>query len=202
VKHESGGISVVQFKSYDQGREAFQGTEQDIIWLDEEPPMDVYTECLLRTMTNDGLVMLTFTPLRGMSEVVLAFMPGGAMPEKQDGPKAVVSATWDDVPHLSEQAKEDLWDAFLPSSGTRAARACRSSAPAHLPGAGVRLRLRALRNPQALAARLRPGRRVEPTAAIFGAYDKETDTGYLYSEHYQGEVSPRCTRRPSSRAAR
>jgi hypothetical protein len=38
VKHASGGISVVQFKSYDQGREAFQGTEQDGIWLDEEPP--------------------------------------------------------------------------------------------------------------------------------------------------------------------
>jgi phage terminase large subunit-like protein len=25
------------FKSYDQGRVAFQGTSQDIVWLDEEP---------------------------------------------------------------------------------------------------------------------------------------------------------------------
>ena len=37
VKHQAGGESKLVFKSYDQRREAFQGTEQDIIWLDEEP---------------------------------------------------------------------------------------------------------------------------------------------------------------------
>jgi phage terminase large subunit-like protein len=73
VRHESGGESRVVLKSYDQRRESFQGTEQDIIWLDEEPPLDIYTECLLRTMTNDGMVMLTFTPLLGMSATVMAF---------------------------------------------------------------------------------------------------------------------------------
>jgi hypothetical protein len=50
VRHESGGASTLVLKSYDQRRESFQGTEQDLIWLDEEPPIDVYTECLLRTM--------------------------------------------------------------------------------------------------------------------------------------------------------
>ncbi|MCW5980334.1 MAG: terminase family protein [Bryobacteraceae bacterium] len=60
-------------KSYDQRRESFQGTEQDVIWLDEEPPLDLYTECLMRTMTTGGTVMLAFTPLRGLSDVVLSF---------------------------------------------------------------------------------------------------------------------------------
>ena len=46
VKHKN-GLSQLTFKSYDQGRKAFQGTEQDIILLDEEPPLAVYTECLL-----------------------------------------------------------------------------------------------------------------------------------------------------------
>lgn len=77
VKHVSGGVSVVQLKSYDQRREAFQGTAQDVIWLDEEPPEDIYTECLLRTMTTDGLVLLTFTPLMGLTPLVLSFLPGG-----------------------------------------------------------------------------------------------------------------------------
>ncbi len=77
VRHVSGGASLLAFKSYDQGREAFQGTEQDLIWLDEEPPLEIYTECLMRTMTTDGLVMLTFTPLLGLSEVVLAFLEQG-----------------------------------------------------------------------------------------------------------------------------
>ena len=74
IRHLSGGSSLLALRSYDQGREAFQGTEQDVVWLDEEPPLPVYTECLMRTMTTGGLVMLTFTPLLGMSEVVLAFL--------------------------------------------------------------------------------------------------------------------------------
>jgi phage terminase large subunit-like protein len=77
VQHISGGMSVVQLKSYDQRREAFQGTAQDGIWLDEEPPEDIYAECLLRTMTTNGMVMLTFTPLMGMTQLVLSFLPGG-----------------------------------------------------------------------------------------------------------------------------
>ena len=76
VKHVSGGVSTIFLKSYDQRREAFQGTEQDLIWLDEEPPVDVYTECLMRTMTTNGVIMCTFTPLMGVSDVVKSFMPG------------------------------------------------------------------------------------------------------------------------------
>lgn len=191
VKHESGGISVVQFKSYDQGREAFQGTEQDGLWLDEEPPESVYTECLLRTMTNNGMVLLTFTPLRGMSDVVLSFLPGGAIPENQDGPKAVVSATWDDVPHLSAQAKKDLWDAIPPFQ-----RDARSKGLPQL-GAGLiypvpesTIVCDPFEIPKHWGRSYGLDVGWKRTAAIFGAYDKETDTGYLYSEHYQGEVDP------------
>ena len=76
VKHEiTGGWSTLQFRSYDQGRKAFQGTERDVVWLDEEPPRDVYDECLLRTMTTGGIVLATFTPLNGLSEVAMMFLP-------------------------------------------------------------------------------------------------------------------------------
>ena len=77
VRHISGGISTLGLKSYDQRREAFQGTEKHVIWLDEEPPLAIYTECLLRTMTTNGLIICTFTPLLGLSDVVLLFLPGG-----------------------------------------------------------------------------------------------------------------------------
>jgi phage terminase large subunit-like protein len=70
----SGGKSRLVFKSYDQGRESFQGTEQHMIWLDEECHLDVFTECLTRTMTTDGLVLLTFTPLQGMTDIVRLFL--------------------------------------------------------------------------------------------------------------------------------
>lgn len=83
IKHKNGGRSFVTFKSYDQQRESFQGTEQDVIWLDEEPPIAIYAECLLRTMTTDGVVLCTFTPLLGLSDVVLSFLPGGKLPESK-----------------------------------------------------------------------------------------------------------------------
>lgn len=80
VKHVSGEWSVLGIKSYQQGRKSFEGTEQDLVWLDEEPPLDVYSECLVRTMTTNGRVLLTFTPLEGMSEVVLLFLEDGKTP--------------------------------------------------------------------------------------------------------------------------
>lgn len=79
VKHQSGGISTLGFKSYDQGRKKFQGTEKHGAWLDEEPPLDIYSETLLRLMTTNGLLMLTFTPLLGVSEVVLQFLKDGSL---------------------------------------------------------------------------------------------------------------------------
>ncbi len=75
VKHVTGGHSRLGFKSYDQGRSKFQGTAKHVIWLDEECDMKVYSECLMRTMTTQGIIMCTFTPLLGLSEVALKFMP-------------------------------------------------------------------------------------------------------------------------------
>lgn len=85
VKHytngEFDGWSVLGIKSYQQGRGAFEGTEQDGIWLDEEPPIDIYGECLIRTATTDGLIYITFTPLDGMTPTALSFLPGGKVPK-------------------------------------------------------------------------------------------------------------------------
>jgi phage terminase large subunit-like protein len=79
VQHNSGGISTLQVKGYQEGRESFQGTAKHLVWLDEEPPMDVYAECLLRTtatgLFEGGITLLTFTPLSGPTELILSFLP-------------------------------------------------------------------------------------------------------------------------------
>lgn len=75
VRHVSGGISTIQLKSYDQGREAFQGASVEVIWADEEPPADVVTECLLRTLTTHGIILITCTPLLGLTDLMLSFLP-------------------------------------------------------------------------------------------------------------------------------
>lgn len=74
VKHVSGDWSRLMLRSYDQGRRIFQGTEQDVVWLDEEVPKDVYDEALIRTMTTRGIVLMTFTPLSGLTELVMSFL--------------------------------------------------------------------------------------------------------------------------------
>jgi phage terminase large subunit-like protein len=74
VRHATGGMSSVEFMSYDQKREAFQGTARSIVWLDEECPEDIYAECLMRTMTTDGLMMITFTPLQGLTPFIASWL--------------------------------------------------------------------------------------------------------------------------------
>ena len=73
VKHQR-GTSIVTLKTYDQGREKWQGTGKDLILLDEQPPMDIFTEALTRLLDRKGLMMLTFTPLLGLDEVVAHFL--------------------------------------------------------------------------------------------------------------------------------
>lgn len=74
VKHVSGDYSTFKLRSYDQGRRIFQGFELDLFWPDEEIPKDVYDEGLIRTMTTGGITIMTFTPLNGLTELVLSFI--------------------------------------------------------------------------------------------------------------------------------
>ena len=59
--------SKIICKSYDQGREKFQGASVFVVWLDEEPPEDIYNECIARTIDCRGRIILTMTPLKGLS---------------------------------------------------------------------------------------------------------------------------------------
>lgn len=79
VRHGGGGDlqageSVLAFKSYEKGREKWQGETLHGVWFDEEPTLDIYSEGLTRTNTTGGITIVTFTPLLGMSEVVLQFL--------------------------------------------------------------------------------------------------------------------------------
>ena len=74
VRHADGGVSTIGLKSYLRGRESFQGETLDFVWLDEEPPSDLYFEMLTRTNVSRGPVWLTFTPLTGISSVVKRYI--------------------------------------------------------------------------------------------------------------------------------
>lgn len=74
IRHKSGGLSMLKFRYYAQGREAWQGPPVDLVWFDEEPPMDIYEEGLARTIAVHGISMMTFTPLLGYTDVVNLYL--------------------------------------------------------------------------------------------------------------------------------
>jgi phage terminase large subunit-like protein len=74
VRHSSGATSTLQLKSYEKGREKWQGETLDFVWFDEEPPEDIYTEGLTRTNATGGMTFITFTPLLGVTGVVRRFI--------------------------------------------------------------------------------------------------------------------------------
>lgn len=196
VRHvPTGKVSRLGFKSYDQGREAFQGTEKDIIWLDEEANESVRSECVIRLMTTNGLLIETFTPLRGLTPIVLQYLGDDAGVPKdrvavgQD--RGIVFAGWDDVPHLDADQKRRM----LAESEVHL-RAARSKG---IPGLGsgaiypveeeeILVDDFAIPKhwPQAYGLDIGWNR----TAAIFGAIDRDSDVLYLWSEHYQGQQEP------------
>jgi len=111
IRHVSGGVSTIQFKSYASGRTDFQGVRCDMVWCDEEPSAEIYSECLLRTAATSpkekpGRMLITATPLLGLSEIVSSFLEDGRLSESND--RYACQIGWDQVPHLSEKEKAEL----------------------------------------------------------------------------------------------
>jgi phage terminase large subunit-like protein len=187
VQHVSGGLSEVGLKSYDQQREAFQGTNRHVIWLDEEPPYDIYVECLLRSMVVNGMLLVTATPLLGMTEVMRFFI----QPAEGDESKFFVQAQWDDVPHLDEKSKQALLASIPPyqrEARSKGVPQLGSGAIYQIPEEDIVVPDFAIPEYWPRVYGLDVGWR--KTAAVWGARDNETGIVYLYSEHYVGLQQP------------
>jgi len=108
VKHVSGGTTRLRLKYYEQGREKWQGDTVHVVWFDEEPDMDIYTEGLTRTNATRGIVYMTFTPLKGMSDVVRRFL------ENTSADKIDINMTIDDALHIPKAERERIIDSYPP----------------------------------------------------------------------------------------
>lgn len=106
VKHALGEQSVIQLSSYEQGRAKWQADTVDLCWLDEEAPLEIYSEALTRTQATGGMVFTTFTPLLGMSQVVKRFLH-----EKPAG-TIVIQMTIEDVDHYTPAERAAIIAAY------------------------------------------------------------------------------------------
>lgn len=190
VQHSSGGISTLSFKSYDQGREKFQGTKKDGITLDEEPTPQIYFECLTRIMStepgeDDGTLICTFTPLKGMSAVVLMYL------NEQNMNRFVLTMGFDHVPHLSEDSKRKLIESFPPherDARSKGTPQLGSGAIYPIPESDVIIDDLKIEDhwPRAYAMDVGWNR----TAVAWFAQNPDTKVYYMYGEHYRGQAEP------------
>lgn len=107
VRHVSGGQSLLRFKFYAQGRKRWQGPPIDVVWFDEEPPEEIYDEGLARTISTGGMVMLSFTPLLGMSNVVMRYLGEAHTADRSD-----TNMTIDDALHIPVAERQKIIDSF------------------------------------------------------------------------------------------
>lgn len=100
--HFSNG-SQIQLLTLEQGRERFQSYSCDYILLDEEPPKEIYDECLFRIAHTKGKVIISATPVKGFTYLAQLFQ----VQAKTDA--SIISFQWD-----------SLQNAYIDTDGVKA----------------------------------------------------------------------------------
>jgi phage terminase large subunit-like protein len=173
------GWSRIGFKSYEMGEEKFFGRPVDFIWLDEQPPSNIYTQCITRTVATGGDVLMTFTPEQGITPVVHQFMH-----ERQAG-QYLLQATWDDAPHLTEEVKNQLLSQYPPHERELRSKGIPvfgSGLVFPIPEADITSDYFNIPDEWPRIAGLDFGWD-HPTAAVWVALDPHSDTMYVYDEY-------------------
>jgi phage terminase large subunit-like protein len=193
VKHKSGGTSIVSFKAYEKGREKWQGPSLDFVWFDEEPPEDIYSEGLTRTNVGSngaegvsGITFITFTPLLGMSNVVKKFLS-----DKSPGTH-VTKMGIADAMHYTPEMRASIIASY--PAHQREARA--NGTPTLGSGAIFPVPVETIKEQAVRLPAFWP--RIvgmdfgwdHPTAAVWVAWDRDTDTVHIYDAYRVKEAIP------------
>jgi phage terminase large subunit-like protein len=186
VRHETGGVSTLLLKAYEQGRGKWQANTVEYVWFDEEPPEDVYLEGITRTNATQGSIAVTFTPLKGMSAVVARYL----LEESDD--RAVINMTIDDAEHYTPEERAKIIASY----------------PAHekeartkgIPTMGSGLIFPVLEDNIVVEPFEIPKHWVQlgaldfgwdhPTAAVHLAWDRDSDVIYIVKDYRQSQTTP------------
>ncbi len=186
IRHVSGGQSTLYLKSYDQGRSKWQANTVDFVWFDEEPPEDVYFEGITRTNATKGSVMVTFTPLKGMSAVVARYL-------LEDSPdRTSVTMTIEDAEHFTDGERAKIIASYPAHE--------REARTKGVPTMGSGLIFPVLEDDIVVEPFDIPKHWVQiggldfgwdhPTAAAHIAWDRDSDVVYLVKDYRQRQATP------------
>ena len=198
VKHVSGGASTIGIKSYAGRPREFQGETLDWVWLDEEPPPEIYTECLTRTNVGNGPVWITFTPLLGMSETVRRFL----LEKSPD--RHVTQMDIQEAEHFSPEERLRIissYPAHEREARTKGIPTLGSGRIFPIPEEGIAIEQRDIPRHWPRIAGLDFGW-THPSAAVELAWDRDTDTVYVTKTSACLKLRRSCRRRHCARGAR
>jgi phage terminase large subunit-like protein len=112
VTHMTNGVadgqSSVTFKSFEQRSEKLQSESVDWIWIDERCSEEVYSELLARTAATNGILFLSYTPLKGGGELTYRFL-NEYNPDRADTRIEISHAK-----HISQERRAQLEENYLP----------------------------------------------------------------------------------------
>lgn len=150
---------------------------------DEFRSTEIYAQCVTRTATTNGSVTITATPEHGLTKLVEMFM------NDKSGSLYWQNATWDDAPHITPERKKQLLDAipeWQHDMRSKGIPILGSGLVYPVSESDIRIDPFAIPShwPRICAMDIGIS---HDTAATWSAYDKETDTIYVY-DHYHANA--------------
>lgn len=199
TKHKHGGVSSVTVKTFEMGRNQFQAATLDLLIFDEEPPEEIYSECIMRLrgvkgVKEPGKCMMMFTPLKGLSEVVLRYLPNGRFPTEGTHPehteRYAIAISWDDAPHLTEEDKATMIAEMPPNERDARTKGIPALGSGRVyPVAEEDIRIKPFEIPEYFPRAYGLDFGWNNTAALWMAQDPVTQIKYVYAEYKKGKVT-------------
>lgn len=103
--------SLTTFKSYDQKRESFQSDDIDLVWNDEEPPLDIFKEQKMRLLDRNGQMIISMTSLKGVTDLVEEIYEDAEVIESQYAP-----LIGEDLPRVAEKNGIKIYFLWTPEN--------------------------------------------------------------------------------------
>jgi Terminase large subunit, T4likevirus-type, N-terminal/Terminase RNaseH-like domain len=220
IKNANGGITNIAIKTYggrEQQNElsTWKAAKVDCILLDEQPTMSVFSECCMRIMDTSpddhGMIIIAATCTK-FTPFVLSFTErlerteieksGHKVIDNQqikigsgevrDG-KVFLLAGWEDAEHLNEDQKKNMLANMSPSEIEARTKGMPSIGSGMVyPVLEDLITCEPFKIPDywAKSFALDFGWNPSPTAAIFGAHDRDNDIVYYYAEYSATQLTP------------